>query len=190
MALKIDYELTGMGWARCTVRPARRNFSFSVSYDSDALKCLVVAAIAMLGDTDRIAFYFAGRSSWWYWNIDQNSPTELAINISEITPEVKLHNSETDEVTLSMEDSVKLVVEFKCKALSFAQVVHDAAANVKATHGLKGYKELWASHDFPSHELQLLAKSIAASATQAQNSIPKQTPPNQGRTAERTMRRR
>ncbi|MBK9440770.1 MAG: hypothetical protein IPN53_05385 [Comamonadaceae bacterium] len=168
MALKIDYELTGTGWARCTVRPARRNFSFSVSYDSDALKCLVVAAIAMLGDTDRIAFYFAGRSSWWYWNIDQNSPTELTINISEITPEVQLHKSETDEVTLSMEDSVKLVVEFKCKALSFAQVVHVAAANVKATHGLKGYKELWASHDFPSHELQLLAKSIAASETQAQ----------------------
>ena len=166
MVLKIDYELTGTGWARCTVRPARRNFTFSVSYDSDALKCLVVAAIAMLGDTDRIAFYFDGRYSCWYWNIDQNSSTELTINISEITPEVKLHKSETEDETLSMEDSVKLVVEFKCKALSFAQVVHDAAANLKKTHGLKGYKELWANHDFPSYELQLLAKSIAASANQ------------------------
>ena len=166
MALKIDYELTGTGWARCTVRPARRNFSFSVSYDSDALKCLVVAAIAMLGNTDRIAFYFDGHSSWWYWNIDQNSPTELTINISEIAPEVKLHKPGTGEETLSMEDGVKSVIEFKCKALTFAQVVHDAAANVKKTHGLKGYKELWANHDFPSHELQLLAKSIAASAKQ------------------------
>ena len=82
------------------------------------------------------------------------------------------------------------MVEFKCKALSFAQVVHAAAANVKATHGLKGYKELWASHDFPSHELQLLAKSIAASETQAQNSIPKQFPPNQGRTAGGAMGQR
>ena len=171
MALKIDYELTGTGWARCTVRPARRNFSFSVSYDSDALKCLVVAAIAMLGDTNRIAFYFEGHSCSWYWNIDQTSPTELTIDISEITPELKINKSGAEE-TLMMEEIVKPVIEFKCKALSFAQTVHDVAANVKKVHGLKGYKELWAMHDFPSLELQLLAKSIAATEAQAKSREP------------------
>lgn len=171
MALKLDYELVGTGWARCTVRPARRNFTFTASYDSDALGNLVLAALSMLGDIDRIAFYFDGQYSQWYWNIDQDVRGELTIEILEISPELKIHKTGTDE-TFTMEDSVKPVVEFKCKALIFAQLVHDVAANVKKIHGLKGYKELWARHDFPSSQLQLLAKSITATEAQAKSREP------------------
>lgn len=44
----------------------------------------------------------------------------------------------------------KPVVKFSCTAVAFAQAVHDAATNVLVANGLKGYKELWAEHAFPT----------------------------------------
>jgi len=44
LVLTIDYQLTGSGWADCTIRPNERDYKLSASYLSDALGKLLLAA--------------------------------------------------------------------------------------------------------------------------------------------------
>lgn len=46
--LKIDFRLTGSGWAECTVHADSHECEVSASYISDALGKLVLAGVAVL----------------------------------------------------------------------------------------------------------------------------------------------
>ena len=151
MALTIDFKLTGTGWATCTVRPARRNYSFTASYDSNALESLVTAAVAALSDINTTSFHFYGRSKDSFWDIQKNPEEKLNIEISDVVP--------TFTEILGCE--TKLVVTFDCTAIQFATAVLVASEAVLEEHGLNGYKTLWAEHDFPIDLLKLLRKRLA-----------------------------
>ncbi len=151
VALSIDYKLSGTGWATCTVRPARRNYSFTASYDSNALESLVTAAVAALSDINTIAIQFYGRNKDWFWDIQKNHGEKLNIEISDVVPTfTEVFGSET-----------KSVVSFDCTAIQFATAVLVATEAVLKEHGLKGYKTLWAEHDFPIDLLKLLRKRLS-----------------------------
>jgi hypothetical protein len=152
VALSIDYKLTGTGWATCTVRPARRNYSFNATYDSNALESLVTAAISALSDINTIAFQFYGQHTDWFWDIQKNDDEKLTIEISDVLPRFIEPGCET-----------KLVVKFDCTSTQFATAVLVATEAVLEKHGLKGYKTLWVEHDFPMDLLKLLRKRLAIS---------------------------
>jgi hypothetical protein len=52
------------------------------------------------------------------------------------------------------------LLRFSCAPLEFGKAVCATADEVLKQHGLAGYKERWAEHDFPVAELDLLKSYI------------------------------
>jgi len=151
MALIIDFKLVGFGRAQCAVRPARKNFRLTASYDSNALGDLIQTALAARDGSEQISFEFCGAYTCWKWVIEQKVGGRLSIQILELV--WRFPNGDLEHV---------LVVEFSCTLKAFSQAVHDAAANVLAVHGLKGYKELWAEQAFPTRLFNRLKARVEA----------------------------
>ena len=149
----IDIKATGTGWVRCTVRPARRNYVFSASYDSDALGSLVIAALSIMSDINSISFKFYGNYSDWIWMIERNAADHIEIEILEATPNLSGPLGEYD---------LKPVVKFSRTPIAFAQSIHITASEMLKKHGPTNYKELSVYHDFPKEFVQLLGKRITA----------------------------
>ena len=148
----INYELTGTGWSKCTVRPARKSYTFNASYDSDALGSLVIAAISLLSDINSLSFEFFGNYGTWLWVIERQSGENVVIEIFESTPRLAGKISECD---------VKTVVKFTCSEIAFAESVNASASAVLKKHGIKGYEDLSFNYGYPK-ELQIyLSKLIA-----------------------------
>ncbi len=62
MALQIDYKLTGSGWAECTIADGEKSCTVTVSYLTDALGDLVLAAVAQLHWFNGLSFLALSRS--------------------------------------------------------------------------------------------------------------------------------
>lgn len=54
----------------------------------------------------------------------------------------------------------KSLLTFSCAPLTFGKAVCAMAEEVLKQHGLAGYKERWADHDFPVAQLDLLKSYI------------------------------
>ena len=153
MALIIDIKLVGTGWAQCTVRPARKNFALTASYESNVLGDLIQAALTAWDGDDQISFEFHGARTGWTWNIEQKVTGRLSIQILELVYRPAI--ASLDRVP---------IVDFSCTVGALAQAVHDAAADVLTAHGLKGYEELWAEHLFPTKSFNRLKALVEAMA--------------------------
>ena len=148
----INYELTGTGWSKCTVRPARKSYTFNATYDSDVLGSLVIAAVSLLSDITTISFEFFGNYGTWIWVMERQSGEGVVVEIFESTPRLSGEISECD---------VKTVVKFICTEIAFAESVNASALAILKKHGIKGYAELSFNYGYPK-ELQIyLSKLIA-----------------------------
>ena len=67
--LKIDFRLTGSGWAECTVHADGCECEVSASYLSDALGKLVLAGVAVLADAQSVAVGFDEEPGEYRWAI-------------------------------------------------------------------------------------------------------------------------
>ena len=67
--LKIDYRLTGSGWAECTIHADGRECEMSASYLSDALGKLVLAGVAVLAGAQSVSVGFDEEPGEYRWAI-------------------------------------------------------------------------------------------------------------------------
>lgn len=152
MALTIDYQLTGSGWADCKVQSGDRSCQISASYLSDALGRLVIAASAVLAGAHSISVGFDEEPGEYRWVIT-NTGGNLWVSVSILSfPELWGARPDSEgEVMFSC----------SCDPLDFATAVRDAAQNVLDHNGITGYKKKWCEHEFPSEQLKLLDEAIA-----------------------------
>ncbi|MBW8846127.1 MAG: hypothetical protein JF607_14270 [Burkholderiales bacterium] len=150
--LTIDYELTGSGWARCSVRVDSQHCELSASYLSDALGKLVLAAVAVLAGAHSISVGFDEEPGEYRWNVVYLDNALVRLTLLEFD---ELWGNQPDAEGRSL-----LIVT--CSPLTFAKAVRAAAETVLKAHGVAGYKERWGQHDFPSQQLALLEAGIAA----------------------------
>lgn len=129
MALDITYRLTGIGWAQCTITDAEKACTVSAAYLSDALKNLVLSAIALLSRFSGMTFSFDEEPGEYRWVISSPRLNEIQIQILGL-----------DELWGDKPNSSgQLLFRTICTPETFAEAVHAAA--VLAEYGEAGYFE-------------------------------------------------
>lgn len=152
MSLSIDYRLSGAGWADCTLCVDGETFQISASYLSDALGRLVLAAAAVLAGAQSVSVGFDEEPGEYRWSIVHTDNGTVRVSVLLFRESWANRPDAEGEEMLSWSGS----------PIDFGRAVRDAADTVLQTHGLAGYKERWVEHDFPSQQLELLKRYIAA----------------------------
>ena len=151
MTLTIDYRLTGSGWADCTVLANGKANELSASYLSDALGNLVLAAAAVLAGAHSISVGFDEEPGEYRWAVVRTDSGTVRVTILSFQ-ELWGNRPDADGTPLC---------SWTGHPVDFGRAVRDAADAVIKEHGLAGYKERWAEHDFPLPQLELLKHYIA-----------------------------
>lgn len=148
--IKIDYRLTGSGWAECDVICGEQRRTVSASYFSDALRNLLLAANGVLAGFSNLTFRFDEESGEFRWVITSPRPRESNEVQIEILRFPELWGGQPDSEGKSLYKSC-------CRPIVFAKAVAEAAAQLLKAHGESGYLEKWVEHPFPmSQYLDLL----------------------------------
>ena len=148
--LRIDYRLTGSGWSECTIHADGRECEISASYLSDALGKLVLAGVAVLAGAQSVSVGFDEEPGEYRWAIVMTDNGTVRLDVLEFG---ELWGNRPDA-------EGKSLLTFSCAPLEFGKAVCAMAEEVLKKHGLAGYKERWAEHDFPVAELDLLKSYI------------------------------
>jgi hypothetical protein len=148
--LKIDYRLTGSGWAECTIHADGRQCEVSASYLSDALGKLVLAGVAVLVGAQSVSVGFDEEPGEYRWAISLTDNGVVRVNVLAFE---ELWGNRPDVQGTSL-------LTFSCAPIEFGKAVCVMADDVLTRHGLAGYKQLWTEHEFPVAELDLLKSYI------------------------------
>jgi hypothetical protein len=149
MAIAIEYNLTGSGWAECIVEINDRQVRLTASYLSDALADLLDAVECVVRVIEDTTALFIEEPGEYRWRFQRVSPDRLSVKIIEFS-DAWQHRPPDEEG--------ELILEVECRLRSFAGAILSASQQVLATHGLDGYREQWVRHDFPI-ELQAKLKA-------------------------------
>jgi hypothetical protein len=141
-----------LGWADCTVRTDGKDYDISASYLSDALGKLVLAAAAVLAGAHSISVGFDEEPGEYRWAVVHTDNGTVRLTVLSFQ-ELWGNRPDADGTPLC---------SWTGHPVDFGRAVRDAAEAVLKKHGLSGYKERWAKHDFPSPQLELLKSYIAA----------------------------
>lgn len=151
MSLRIDYQITNLGWAKCVIIDGNASCTISASYLGDALGDLVLAACAALRYFGRISFSFEEEPGEYRWVIESPRLNEIEVRIYEFS-ESRGSKPDSDGT---------LLLSTTCLPLSFAQAVHTAASRLLNEIGELGYLEKWSEHPFPMLPFRELERLLA-----------------------------
>lgn len=149
--LRITYELVGTGWSRCVVEYGEQRCEVSASYLSDALRNLVLFALAISSGFRSASFGMDEEPGEYRWLAELEEANLVKLRVLEF-PELWGQKPNSMGKTL-FEASFRPVV--------VAEAVVEAADRVLEAHGANGYRDKWAEHGFPERELTLLKASVA-----------------------------
>ncbi|KRB93810.1 hypothetical protein [Noviherbaspirillum sp. Root189] len=150
MRLKIDYRLTGTGWAECELSDEEASCVVTASYLSDALRNLVLAATAVISGFNRVAFGFDEEPGEYRWVITTSRINEIDLQILEFN---ELWSGKLD-------DEGRLLFHTRCLPDTFADAVHVAAQKILNELSAQGYEDKWSEHPFPMAQLQELGRLL------------------------------
>jgi hypothetical protein len=151
LELQLDYRLTGLGWAECTVSDENASCTITASYLGDALGNLVSAACAALRYFNRVSFSFEEEPGEYRWVIQSPRLNEIELRIYEFA---ESWGSKPD-------DQGTLIFQTKCLPITFARAVHAAATRIHTEQGETGYLNQWSEHPFPMLPLRELERLLA-----------------------------
>jgi hypothetical protein len=149
--IRISYSLVGTGWSECIVETKDARSRLSASYLSDALGNLVLSAISVASGFHRVEFGFDEEPGEYRWCVESVDNNTTRLRIFEFE---ELWGNKPSE-------SGRLMLEVMATPLSYAKAVQTCAEAVLQEHGLTGYAEKWAEHEFPAQALELLGIVIA-----------------------------
>jgi hypothetical protein len=152
MGVEIRYELTGSGWAECTVRVDSAWVTVTASYLSDALDNLACAIAAALRGHPRPTASFDEEPGEYRWIFEPLPEGQVRVRILQFE---ELWGDRPDE-----EGNQIFAAECRLRTLAGAMV--SALQTLEQQYGIRGYREKWVNYDFPLSrltELQELLKS-------------------------------
>ncbi|WP_310482194.1 hypothetical protein [Chamaesiphon sp. VAR_48_metabat_403] len=139
MAIVIEYNLTGSGWAECIVEINDRQARITASYLSDALADLLYAVECVVRGIEDTTASFIEEPGEYRWQFQRVLPDRLSVKIIEFS-DAWQHRPPDEEG--------ELILDVESRLRSFAGAVLSASQQVLATHGCDGYRERWVRHDF------------------------------------------
>lgn len=148
MSLEIDYNLTGTGWAECTIADGDRSCTVTASYLSDAFGDLVISAVALLRWFNSISFSFQEEPGEFKWVFTLNPNNQVELAIFDCYNE-NLHKRPS-----------QLLFQTVVTPVTFGNAVLDAGNKLLKEYGEVGYHEKWVEHPFPTESLNELARLL------------------------------
>ncbi len=141
--MKINYELSGVGWMTCGFEADGISVEFTASYLTDALADFL-KAIGDLRDlfgegaipTKGTGCTWEGETEQLHWNFRLKDDDLLSIQV----------DYQEDE---GLENSKKWLVITEVPYDEFVELVINALDKLIKQHGLTGYVEMWHEHQFP-----------------------------------------
>jgi hypothetical protein len=148
VAVSIDYQLVGTGWATCSIDLNGKAVKITGSYLSDCLGGLAAAAVQLLRGAASARCSFDEEPGEYRWIIDRTDG------------QVRLRILEFQELWGNRPDHEgKVLLDGQCDLATFVGAVRDALQRVVDEHGVDGYKHRWVEHEFPAAQLRALQAS-------------------------------
>jgi len=148
MSFKIEYSLTGAGWAEATVRTRSQSVSMVVSYLHDTLFDLVTASNLLLKGAHEADVILMDEPGEHHIMLRSSDRVNLDIEIRRFNDWASwnMYPKENYKTILSTHDTIP----------NFATQIFRNASRILATYGLAGYKEKWIEDEFPEEAFNRL----------------------------------
>jgi hypothetical protein len=149
--IQIEYSLTGTGWSNCRITIGETSCAISASYLSDALGELADAIRHIVCGADRARTSFdeePGEFRWIFLRNDQC--VEVSILFFE-----ELWGGKTDE-------QGRVLFNGTCSVSELSLAMKNMLEDVLTKNGIKGYKEKWVEHDFPTDAYLWVCEKLLA----------------------------
>jgi len=140
------YELTGRGWADCTLQIGDRSVTASASYLSNALDDFARAVVAILNGDASASAEFTEEPGHFTWQFDRTDGDDLRVRLFWSLPR---WNDEAHDPGTPLFDET-------CRLRTFAAQLLSELQRLQSQHGPAGYKDLWVLHEFPTRRLTQL----------------------------------
>src|SRR5947209_5817918 len=128
--VSVSYNLTGTGWAECTVAIDKQQATITASYLSDALADLLGAVIRVVEGEAEATASFAEEPGEYRWRLIRIEPDRLLVRILEF-PQLWGHRPDEEG---------KLVLHAECRLRAFAGAILSASQRVLEEFGIAGYR--------------------------------------------------
>lgn len=151
MTLHLRYELTGTGWADCTIELDGQRAHTTASYLSDALDELCRATLEVLRGGSHAEVVFEEEPGEYRWLLDRSEDQRLRIRIVDrvITPENPANT---------------VIMDGECTARDLGQALLSELRRLLELHGEEGYLKEWVRFPFPLARLEDLRTLVEGDA--------------------------
>lgn len=142
--LSIDFQLTGVGWARCTITAGGTTKTVSASYLSDALGQLAAATLLLRMGAPSARVSFDEEPGEYRWGFDWHRSPDG--NVTGIRLRIwwfnELWGHRPDDAGESILDTI-------VDGVIFYRDIRRMLDDVLARYSETGYHEKWAEYPFP-----------------------------------------
>lgn len=149
MGVALEYELTGSGWAKCTLR-IDAAMAETASYLGDARGDLVSAVTAALRGHPKAVASFCEEPGEYRWILEACPPGQVRIRILEFT---ELWGDRPDA-------DGRVILDAECPLRELAQATLACLRKLEQRYGMAGYRERWGAHNFPEEQAAELEKLL------------------------------
>jgi hypothetical protein len=148
--VKVDYRLTGHGWADCDVEIAGQQASMVASYLSDALGDMLAATIAVVKGAAESTFSFHEEPAEVRWRVRRAGPERMRVRI------LRLEDAFAD----LPDEAGEVLLDADCRTRTFAGEVLSTAQRILREHGSDGYERAWGLASFPHVRMRALEAAL------------------------------
>lgn len=136
MPVRLQYNLTGPGWADCLVEINGQRAKVTASYLSDALHDLCCATAAILKGGTSSEAVFEEEPGAYRWLFDRVSATSLRVRI-------------LDDVIAARNRGGTAILDAECHPAELGDALASELARLLAELGEEGYLAQWVEYPFP-----------------------------------------
>jgi hypothetical protein len=148
--ISFNYQLTGVGWAMCTVGIYGQKCVTTASYLSDALQALVCGINHILLGGSEARFRFDEEPGEYRWILKSIGDGCVSVRILEF-----------DDLWAEKPDAEgKPIFEVSCPIHHLGGALLVALNRLLEEHGLDGYKKQWGATEFPTKDYLRLCSSV------------------------------
>jgi hypothetical protein len=150
MTVRLQYDLTGTGWAKCEVEIDGHHAVATASYLSDALDELCRAVVAVLRGEPSASASFEEEPGEYRWHLARTAPGRLRVQLRWFD----------DQYPPRPDVEGSVVFDAECRLRTFAGALLSELQRLHRTYGEAGYHDRWVEHEFPTKRVTQLTELL------------------------------
>jgi hypothetical protein len=157
MSFQINYSLGNSGWADCTFSNAGQSCGMTVSYLHDSLGELITSANLLIQGVQeaKVLFMDEPGEHMVFLQVDESGVLNIEIRWFDDWASWDLITSKEYKVVFNVKENI----------IAFCKEVFRTSQDILDKNGLRGYREKWGNHDFPSEGFERLKQLLSGERT-------------------------